>query len=87
MTRGFEWLGREHGNVAVSLLRHRHCHTQLLAREVRIDKRLNIDLIRLSRNIRRSMATAISKEEYEARRQVCRRLAELEVLDTLQGGE
>jgi len=97
MTRGFEpydneWFGRKHGNVVVSLLQEKK-FPKLNDKDMDIIihncwhgkyesiKRLKIEVIRLGRNIRLSMATIMSKEEYEARRQECKSLVELKVLE------
>jgi len=97
MTRGFEpydneWFGRKHGNVVVSLLQEKKC-PELNGKETDIIihncwhgkyesiKRLKIEVTRLGLNLRLSMATAMSEEEYEARSQECRKLIGLKVLE------
>lgn len=97
MTRGFEpydneWFGWKHGNVVVSLLQEKK-FPELNSKEMDIIihncwhgkyesiKRLKIEVIRPDRNLRLSMATPMSEKEYEARRQECRKLVELGVLE------
>lgn len=97
MTRGFEpydneWFGRKHGNVVVSLLQEKK-FPELNGKEMdtiihncwhgkyESIKRLEIEVIRLGHNLRLSMATTMSEEEYGARRQECRKLVGLKVLE------
>lgn len=96
MTRGYEpydneWFGQDHGPMVVSLLQRKKFPkvnengTDTIIRkcwhgEFGSVKSVKLEVIRLHRDIRHSMATAMPKEEYEARRQECKELVELGVL-------
>ncbi|KAL9123565.1 MAG: hypothetical protein Q9217_007013 [Psora testacea] len=103
MTRGYEpydneWFGEDHGKMVVSLLQEKKFPK---VKENDIDtiihkcwhgeygmvRSLKLEVIRLRRDIQLSMAKAMPKEEYEARRQECRKLVELEVLHGTPRGE
>ena len=103
MTRGYEpydneWFGEDHGKIVVSLLQEKK-FPKLYENDIDTIihkcwhgkygsvRSLKLEVIHLGRDIRLSMAKAMRKEEYEARRQECKKLVELEVLDKTPRGE
>ena len=103
ITRGYEpydneFFGRNHGNMVVSFLQAKKFPTlndndmdtiihKCWHGEYGSVSSLKLEVIRLGRDIRLSLANRMPKEEYEARRQECRKLVELKVLDDTPRGE
>ena len=103
MTRGCEpydneWFGKDHGRIVVDLLQEKkfpprnETPTDTIIHkcwhgEYESVRSLKLEVMRLHRDIRLSMAKAMPKEEFEARRQECRELVRLGLLNGTPRGE
>ena len=103
MTRGYEpyddeWLGEDHGPMVVDLLQAKKfprmsedATDNMIQKcwhgEYESINSLKLEVMRLHRYIGLGMAKAMPEEEYEARRQECRTLVKLGVLDDTPRGE
>ena len=103
MTRGYEpydneWFGDDHGKEIVSLLQEKRFpkvgrnNTDTIIHKCwygnyKLIKNLKVEVIRLDPSVKSSMAKAMQMEEYHARRQECKELVKLGVLDDTPRGE